>query len=201
MDLKQPALAYTAGGNLEAHAVVTWLESNGVQAYAVEDLSGASLFAFGTLSQFHKPQVFVEKSDMTRAGELLRRFEQQRNARRRAQAVGAAISSECEQCGVVSEFPASQDGTTQSCPNCYAFMDVGACDWPEDFDFGVPETDGSQLPDNADDALDAASRLDHGGDWDGAIDVYRRVGDLWPEHANYVDNCIASIERKRDAAS
>ena len=64
MDFIKPVVVYTANGNLEAHSVVTWLESNGVASYAVEDNSGASLFAFGTISQFHKPQVFVDNTDM-----------------------------------------------------------------------------------------------------------------------------------------
>src|SRR5690554_2420118 len=99
MDLKQPVVDYTANGNLEAHSAVTWLESNGVQAYAVEDNSGVSLFAFGTLSQFHKPKVFVDKVDLERAGELLRHFEQQRQERRQSLADAPAIESECEECG------------------------------------------------------------------------------------------------------
>lgn len=77
-----PTMAYTASGNLEAHSIVTWLQSNGVGAYAVEDNSGASLFAFGTISQFHKPQVFVDKSDLDRAGDLLRAVEAKRDRRR-----------------------------------------------------------------------------------------------------------------------
>ena len=52
--MDSPIVAYTANGNLEAHSVVAWLGSNGIHAYAVEDNSGVSLFAFGTISQFHK---------------------------------------------------------------------------------------------------------------------------------------------------
>ncbi|MEO9593840.1 putative signal transducing protein, partial [Rhodopirellula bahusiensis] len=98
--LATPTLAYTASGNLEAHAIVTWLQSNGVRAYAVEDNSGVSLFAFGTISQFHKPQVFVEESDLQRAGDLLRQFESQRDRRRADLENAPAIKSECEECGV-----------------------------------------------------------------------------------------------------
>jgi len=201
MDLKQPVAAYTANGNLEAHSVVTWLESNGVKAYAVEDNSGVSLYAFGTLSQFHKPQVFVDNVDLNRAAELLRRFEQQRNERRRIPADAPLIEAECEECGALSEFPQIQDGTTQNCPKCHAFMDVGVFDWPDDIDFGVSDVDSQGIPDNADDAIDTASQLELNGDWDEAIDAYRQAAERWPEHAVYVYNCIASIERKRDAAS
>ena len=140
-----PVLAYTAEGNLEAHTIVAWLESNGVHAYAVEDNSGVSLFAFGTISQFHQPQIFVDRPDSDRAAELLQQYEQQRERPQKDDDGAEPIDSECEECGTTSEFPASQDGTTQNCPKCDAFIDVGAIDWPEDCDFGDGETDASTL--------------------------------------------------------
>ena len=70
--MADPVLAYTANDNLELHSIVTWLHSGGVRAYAVEDNCGASLYVFGTISQFHKPQVYVDKTDLEEAGELLR---------------------------------------------------------------------------------------------------------------------------------
>lgn len=197
--LANPALAYTANGNLEAHSVVTWLESNGVRAHAVEDNSGVSLFAFGTISQFHKPQIFVDKEDLERAGDLLRQFETQRHARRRELDDAPPITSECEECGASSEFPAAQNGTTQNCPKCHAFMDVGVFDWPEDFDFSVEETD-REMPDHAEDAIDAASNLDRSGEWEAAISAYRAIADRWPEHATYINNCIADVQRKIEAS-
>ena len=196
--LTEPVLAYTANGNLEAHSVVTWLESHGMRSYAVEDNSGLSLFAFGTISQFHKPQVFVNKTDLQRAGELLRQFESQRNQRRADLNDAPPITAECEECGASSEFPASQDGTTQNCPKCHAFMDVGSYDWPDEFDFGKPESE-AEAPDNADDAIDAASKLDKNGEWDSAIAAYRDISHRWPEHATYAANCIADVQRKLDA--
>lgn len=198
--LTNPVVAYTANGNLEAHSVVTWLRANGVRSHAVEDNSGVSLFAFGTISQFHKPQVFVNKKDLERAGELLRQFEEQRDQRRAEQDNSPPIESECEECGETSEFPASQDGTTQNCPKCNAFMDVGTFDWPEDFDYG--EADEDDRPERtADESLDAASRLDKTGDWAEAIAAYRQIGERWPEHANYAANCIEQIQQKIDAVS
>ena len=136
MDLKDPIAAYTADGNLEAHSVVEWLTSNGVNAYVVEDHSGVSLFAFGTISQFHKPQVFIERSDSETAALLLQQFEERKRARMSDSEDAAPIVAECEECGESSEFPASQDGSTQNCPKCHAFMDVGTIDWPYDDDFG-----------------------------------------------------------------
>ncbi|WP_442511484.1 hypothetical protein SH528x_003165 [Novipirellula sp. SH528] len=197
--LEAPTLAYTANGNIEAHSVVTWLQSNGVRAYAVEDNSGVSLFAFGTISQSHKPQVFVDKSDLESAGELLRQFEEQRDRRRTELDDKPPIQSECEDCGETSEFPASQDGTTQNCPKCYAFMDVGNIDWPDDFDVDDHvETPSPELSEEA--ALDNAARLDEIGDWQDAIVAYRNIIDRWPEHATYASNCISAIQYKIDAA-
>ncbi|WP_302120173.1 putative signal transducing protein [Allorhodopirellula heiligendammensis] len=201
MQLNQPVVVYTANSNLEAQSVVTWIESHGIPAHAVEDNSGVSTFAFGTISQFHQPQVFVDQKDLAAATELLRQFEQQRDQRLRDQADAPKISSQCEQCGATSDFPASQDGTTQSCPKCHAFMDVGTFDWPEDFDFGAPESDVEPVAiDNADDALDAAADLDTSGEWDAAIIAYREISERWPEHATYTQGCIADIQRKRDRA-
>ena len=197
--LADPVLAYTANGNLEAHSAVTWLESHGVRSYAVEDNSGVSLFAFGTISQFHKPQVFVNRADLQKAGELLRQFEIQRDRRRADLDDAPPITSECEECGAASDFPASQDGTTQNCPKCNAFMDVGSFDWPDDFDFGDTERE-PQRADNAEDAIDAATRLDKIGDWDAAILAFRDIAVRWPEHATYVENCIADVQRKLDAS-
>ena len=114
--LDDPVLAYTANDNLEAHSIVTWLHSDGVRAYAVEDNSGVSIYAFGTLSQFHNPQVFVDRADLEAAGELLRQFEAKRDARRRDLVDSPPISSKCEECGAASDFPAAQDGTTRYCP-------------------------------------------------------------------------------------
>lgn len=197
--LPEPILAYTANGNLEAHSVVEWLESQGVRSHAVEDNSGVGLFAFGTISQFHKPQVFVNKSDAHRAGELLFQFESRRHQRRSELNDAPPILSTCEECGVTSEFPASQNGTTQNCPKCHAFMDVGSFDWPDDFNFDVTEVE-VESPVDADDALDAAAKLDKIGDWDAAIAAYRDIANRWPAHTTYAGNCIADVQRKLDAA-
>ena len=55
--------------------------------------------------------------------------------------------------------------------------------------------------DDAENALAAAARLDHRGDWNDAISLYQSIEERWPEHANYVHNCIRDIERKRSARS
>lgn len=197
-----PVVVYTAGSNIEAHSLVTWLESNGIQGHAVEDNSGVSLFALGTISQFHDPQVFVDKQDHARAVELVEKFETRRVQRRENGDGDEPVSSECEECGKSSEFPASEDGTTQNCPKCGAYMDVGEMGWPDDFDFGEENEDGDDTPKapaDVDQAVDAAFKLETEGEWDAAIAAFQMVADRWPEHSEYVENCIADVKRKLDS--
>ena len=141
MKLTDPIVAYTAGGNLEANLVVEWLTSNGVNAHAVEDNSFGGIYGFGAIRHLDKPQVFIERSDTERAAELLREFETKQHARKQQLADAPPISAECPECGATSDFPASHDGTVQNCPQCQAFMDVGAIDWPYDDDFGEDESE------------------------------------------------------------
>ena len=77
-------------------------------------------------------------------------------------------------------------------------MDVGSLNWPDYCDFEDAETDPKETG-NADDAIDAATKLDKMGDWDGAIVAYRTVSVRWPEHTAYITNCIANVQRKIDA--
>ena len=79
-------------------------------------------------------------------------------------------------------------------------MDVGVFDWPDDYATGDGDAEIA-LPDNAEEAIDAAAMLDQGGDWNDAIAAYQVAAQRWPEHAAYVDACIASIQRKLDAAN
>ena len=200
--LASPVVVSTASSNIEAHSIATWLESNGIQARVVEDNSGESLFAFGADSQIHDPQVFVDKQDDARAVELVKDFETQRIQRRKKSQGDEPVSSECEECGKSSEFPASEDGTTQNCPKCGAYMDVGEIDWPDDFDFGEENEDEGETPKapgDVDQAIDAAFKLETAGEWDAAIAAFQMVVDRWPENSEYVANCIADVKRKLDS--
>lgn len=134
---KEPVIVYTAQGNLEAHSIVNWLTSQGIPCYAVEDVSGASVFSIGP-SQFHKPQVYVDKVNKERAVDLLSKFENREKEAVSESDNSPPIDAECEDCGTVSTFPGSQNGTVQSCPECHAYIDVGELDWG-DVDFGEPE--------------------------------------------------------------
>ena len=113
MNFKKPVIVYTAATNVEAHMIVEMLEANGVPAHAVEDQSGVSLWAFGTISQFHKPNIWVDEATVHKAADLIQAFEVKRRARNAAAQGDGEIDVVCEDCGKVTSFPASLDGTTQ----------------------------------------------------------------------------------------
>lgn len=137
MGFKDPLKIYTAATNIDAHMIVLMLETNGIAAFAEEDQSGVSLFSFGTLSQFHQPNVWIEKSAAQAAAELICGFEERRQKRDNPGVGNSQIQVECEECGKVSSFSDNLNGTVQDCPHCHAYVDVGELDWNEDV--GEPE--------------------------------------------------------------
>jgi hypothetical protein len=137
MDLKNPVVVYTAAGNVEALMIMQMLEANGIPAHAVEDQSGVSLWMLGTISQFHKPKIWVAQATAGQAAELIRTYEEQKRQRRHPEQGTGQIEVVCEECGKTTTFPASLDGTTQECAHCRAYVDVG--DQPWDDDLGTPE--------------------------------------------------------------
>lgn len=124
MALQDPVAVYTAATNVEAHVIARMLEESGVEASAVEDASGVSLWAFGTLS-YHKPQIWVSRADQERARQLLADYERDHAERRRESLDGDPISVTCEECGKVTFFLPKDKGTVQECSHCHAYVDVG----------------------------------------------------------------------------
>ena len=53
---------------------------------------------------------------------------------------------------------------------------------------------------NPEDAVAAAIRLDMQGDWDAAIATLPQVARRWPEHEQYVQECITRLEERRSQA-
>ncbi len=141
MEFEKPVIVYTAATNVEAHLIVDMLHASGVPAHAVEDQSGVSLWMFGTISQFHKPNVWVDQSTVQQAADLIQDFEEKRRARNNPCQGSGEIHVVCEDCGKITSFPDSLDGTTQECSHCHAYVDVGDLPWNDDF--GVPD-DGSK---------------------------------------------------------
>jgi hypothetical protein len=137
MEFKKPVIVYTAATNVEAHMIVDMLHANGVPAHADEDQSGVSLWAFGTISQFHQPNIWVDEIHLKSAAALIQDFEDKKRARNTPVEGPGKIHVVCEDCGKTSSFPSSLDGTTQDCPHCGAYVDVGELPW--DDDFGTPD--------------------------------------------------------------
>ena len=129
MALRDPFAAYNAASNVEAHLVCGLLLDAEIDAVVIEDVSQVGVWLGGTVSEIHKPQVWIERADIERARPVLTDYDR-RNADRRAAErgegeIGPPVEVVCEECGKRSEFPATQTGTVQSCPHCRAFVDVG----------------------------------------------------------------------------
>jgi hypothetical protein len=54
--------------------------------------------------------------------------------------------------------------------------------------------------DNPDDAIEAASRLDMNGDWTASIDLYCYAARRWPEHTEYIQQCMKRVAEKQALA-
>lgn len=137
MDFSEPHKVYTAESNVEAHLIVNMLVSNGIEALVDEDQSGVNFWFGGRIGQYYLPNIWVEKSTSQEAAQLIRDFEQKKLAQNKLEESEGSLAVECEECGKQSEFAQSLNGTTQECPHCYAYLDVGELDWDEDF--GEPE--------------------------------------------------------------
>lgn len=137
MDFQHPTVAYEAATNLEAHVIVEMLLANGIEALAVEDQSGVSLWSFGTISQFHKPKIWIEKENLTAVAQLIQEFEESKRQRNQPIEEPGDLEVVCEECGKATLFPAKLEGTLQECTHCDAYVDVGDLPWEDDF--GEPE--------------------------------------------------------------
>src|SRR5688572_9636652 len=93
MALRDPVAIYIAATNVDAHLIANALIESGVEATVVEDVSTGGLWMFGLLSQIHKPDIWVERSDTDRARTVLERYEQQATTHRDAPAAGDPSSS------------------------------------------------------------------------------------------------------------
>lgn len=132
MEFQQPIAIYTAATNVEAHIIVTMLESKGIPAFAVEDQSAVSLWMFGTISQFHRPKIWVEKSTAEEASRWILEFEASQRQQRNPAMGNGEIQAVCEECGATTTFPISLNGSTQQCAACLAYLDVGETEWEAD---------------------------------------------------------------------
>ena len=139
MELKEPVKVFTASSNEEAHSIAQLLTASGIPAHAVDDHTAIGGLLFGMPGRVQMPQVFVDKSTVEQASQLLVEYEKTARSRNLPAKSGAEISAQCEDCGTTTMYPSELDGTTQNCPQCHAYVDVGELDW--DGDVGEEESD------------------------------------------------------------
>jgi hypothetical protein len=130
MPLQEPVAVYNASNNIEAQVICNILNDAGVEAYVTQDVSQVGTWLFGLLPEIHKPQVWIDRSEVDRAKPILEEYERQLIERRKADQQeiadkNASVQADCEECGRSSAFPSSQRGTVQDCPYCGAYVDVG----------------------------------------------------------------------------
>jgi hypothetical protein len=135
MALSEPIAVYNAANVEEAQRVRDMLKKAGLLACVTGELPQQAN------SDGTGPQVFVDRKQVDRAGDLLSQYEEQvllQENRRSASAPADAAPVEvvCDECGQVTRFGPDLRGTVQSCVHCNAFVDVGAVD---DVDFGEAE--------------------------------------------------------------
>jgi hypothetical protein len=135
--LRDPVAVYNAANNVEAHLMRNALLSSGIEAFVTEDVSQVGTWMFGLIPEIHKPQVWVERTDIERAKPILEGYER-RCAQRRdtdthdATAEGPPIEVACDACGQRTTFSPPQRGSVQQCQHCGAYVDVGEDEFPEE---------------------------------------------------------------------
>src|SRR5437870_2028767 len=108
MALRDPVAVYNAANNLEVHFVRDALVAAGIEAFLTEDVSQIGMWLGGLMPEIHKPQVWVDRTDMERAKPVLDEFERRAAELRGANVddaeAGAPVEAVCEECGRASFF-------------------------------------------------------------------------------------------------
>jgi len=142
MPLDDAIVAYTAESNRDAALVMQLFAADGIEAYLFDNDSLAGDWIGGMVQAFDKPQVWISRKDAERAAALVEELHEEfERLRAEREAAGTAnvprtVSARCEECGRISMFDSSLNGTVQNCEYCRAYVDVGELDWGEDEDFG-----------------------------------------------------------------
>jgi hypothetical protein len=125
MGFRDPVAAYNAANNVQAHLVCGLLVDTGIEAKVIEDVSQIGVWIGGLVPEIHKPQVWIDRADIERAAPILAEYDQRIAARETALTKDEVIEIICDECGMLSSYPAAQNGSVQNCPHCRAFVDVG----------------------------------------------------------------------------
>lgn len=104
--LDKPVKVYTAANNAQAHMLAALLSEQDIDAVAVEDVSLVGYYALGTMSQLHRPHVFVDETQAEAARAFLRDFEAKEHI--------PDAGSFCFHCG--AELP---ETSVSYCPECH----------------------------------------------------------------------------------
>src|SRR5215470_10875368 len=111
MAISKPVAVYNAENNVEAQLVCAFLEQNGIEAHPTFDESLVSYWSFGVLPEIHKPQIWVDETNVDSVKLLIVQYENEQRRRRSkdsdARATnGASLDVVCEECGKTTVFPA-----------------------------------------------------------------------------------------------
>jgi hypothetical protein len=140
MALRDPVAVYNAANNAELYLVQNALADSGIEAFVTEDNSQVGTWALGLIPELHKPQVWVERSDVESATSILVAFEKrQAELQPAAGGSGEDILVACEECDKQSSFPGVQRGSVQQCPHCGGFIDVGEAESAGEWESAVEE--------------------------------------------------------------
>ncbi len=107
--LNDPIVIYTAATNTDAQLIAGLLTATGIDAFAVDDMSPGGMYSLGTLSELHRPQVFVDKSRADDAAKFLDEYE--------TRSESADTNRYCYHCGMLC----SEDGL--KCSECGATLE------------------------------------------------------------------------------
>jgi Fe-S cluster assembly iron-binding protein IscA len=114
MALRDPVSVYVPTNNAEAQLVCNLLNEEGIEAFAMEDVSQAGAFSLGLLPEIHRPQVWVDRSQVEEANDFLKKYEKTSLA-----PSGKKSADFCYQCGE------SVSPSAKRCPACNHELDWG----------------------------------------------------------------------------
>ena len=75
MALQDPVAVYNAANNVEAQLLCNLLVDAGIEAFVTEDVSQVGVWLLGLIPEIHKPQVWVDRSNVEGAAPLIEEFD------------------------------------------------------------------------------------------------------------------------------
>ena len=124
MALRDPVAVYNAANNMEAHTVRSLLVDAGIEAFVTEDVSTVGVWMFGLISEIHKPQVWIDRSNIEQAVPHINEYECRLKERadmddenESVAAPGKKSEVFCYHCGEAI------DSDESTCPECGKTLD------------------------------------------------------------------------------